>query len=172
MVSVAGKRVERDHLVTRIAGPAAYTDEVARPRPNTLALERALLSAVGQTSLPSKTPAKSVESEWTAIGRFGETGAAQQSEVPRLPSSSPGCLSYSQKSGKSFKKSASHGEGRGVWACVALRTSRAHHRIALGRSMGLECGYAELAGANQRQSGSLPRQGVYSRNARHGLRRD
>src|SRR3979490_2696907 len=129
------------------------------------------MSAVGQTSLPSRTPAKSVESEWTAIGRLAETGPAQQSEVPRLLSSSPSCLSYSQKSGKSFKKSASPGEERGVWACVALRTSRAHHRIALGRSMGLECGYAELAGANQRQSGRVPRPGVYSRDAGPALPR-
>jgi len=62
--------------VTRIAGPAAYTDEVARPKANTLALERAFISStqgefpartrepnvsIGQTSLSSKTPAKSVE---------------------------------------------------------------------------------------------------------------
>ena len=75
----------RPGAVGDMPGPVAYTDEVARPRPNTLALDRALfsstqeefparresrMSAVGQTSLPSRTPAKSVESEWTAIGRF------------------------------------------------------------------------------------------------------
>jgi hypothetical protein len=57
MVSVVGKRVERDHLVTQIVGPAAYTDEVARPRPNTLALERALFSSTqGEFSARTREP--------------------------------------------------------------------------------------------------------------------
>ena len=63
MVSVVGKRVERDHLVTQIAGPAAYTDEVARPRPNTLALDRALFSST-QGEFPARTREPNV-SGWT-----------------------------------------------------------------------------------------------------------
>jgi hypothetical protein len=63
MVGAVGKRVERDHLVTRIAGPAAYTDEVARPRPNTLALERALFSST-QGEFPARTRGPNVN-RWT-----------------------------------------------------------------------------------------------------------
>jgi len=50
--------------VTQIAGPAAHTDEIARPRPNTLALDCALFSST-QGEFHARTGEPNV-SRWTA----------------------------------------------------------------------------------------------------------